>query len=139
LVPTVAYPARQAALEDVERLAQFYAQAPEDVRRGPDSIRRSIAGGRRTFMVEANGEIVASALTTAELPDMAMIGGLHTPSHLRDREYLIWAMAELVRSLLSEDKRACVVTRDPLIDAICDQLGFDDAGPWHIVHLRRKT
>ncbi|MEW6233027.1 MAG: hypothetical protein AB1566_12045, partial [Chloroflexota bacterium] len=73
----VAWAPRKATLEDVERLAQFYAQAPEDVRRGPDSIRRSIGEGRRTFLVEINGEIVASALTTAELPDLAMIGGLH--------------------------------------------------------------
>jgi predicted GNAT family acetyltransferase len=128
---------RRATLEDVERLAQFYAQAPEDVHRGPDSIRRSIGEGRRTFLVEINGEIVASALTTAELPTLAMIGGLHIPPQLRDREYLMSAMAALVRSLLDEGKRACVVVRDPLVAATCDQLGFDDVGPWRIVHMRR--
>lgn len=134
--PTTGYSVRRATLDDVERLAEFYAQAPKDVRRGPDSIRRSVSGQRRTFLIEVDGEVEASALTTAELPDLAMIGGLHTSMGSHRQEYLLSVMAGLIRSLLDESKQVCVVTRDPLIDAACDQLGFEDKGSWHIVYMR---
>lgn len=136
--PALTDRARRAGPDDVEPLARFYAQAPKDVRRGPDSIRRSIGGGRRTFLVEVNGEVVAAALTTAELPTLAMIGGLHASPGARAQDHLTCALSELVLSLFEEGKQACVVTRDPMIEAICDWLGFEDMGPWRIVHLRRR-
>lgn len=131
--------ARRATPDDVERLARFYAQAPEDVRRGPESIRRSIGGGRRTFLVEVNGEIVASVLTTAELPGMAMIGGIYTPSCNSDQGYLASVLSEIVRSLVNENKKVCVVTRDPKVDAIFERMGFEFIGLWRVVHMERVT
>ena len=129
---------RQATLDDVERLAVFYAGAPEDVRRGADSLRRSVAGGRRTFLVEDQGEVMACALTTAELPNLAMVGGLHAAAIDRAGENLLLALGALVQSLEAEGKDACVVTRDPRIDDVCDQLSFSDTGPWLILHLQRR-
>ncbi len=129
---------RRATLDDVERLAAFYAAAPEDVRRGADSLSRSVVGGRRTFLAEDQGEVVACALTTAELPNLAMVGGLHATARDRGGENLLPALGALVQSLAAEGKDACVVTRDPRIDDVCDQLSFSDTGPWLILHLQRR-
>lgn len=138
LVPHTAWhQARQATLDDAERLVEFYARAPEDVRRGPDSVRRSLSGGRRTFVVEVSAEISAAALTTAELPTVAMIGGWHAVSQPGDEERLASVLTGLAQALLAEGKQACLVARDRRLDAICERMGFDDLGPWRTVHLSR--
>ena len=135
VAPPALLEARRATLDDAERLIEFYAQAPDDVRRGPDSVRRSLGGGRRTYIAEANGELAACALTMAELPTVAMMGGVHAPAPYREGQWLASVLSALARSLLAEGRRACLVTRDPLLDEICDRLGFDDLGPWRMVHL----
>lgn len=137
--PESAYLTRRATSDDIERLARFYAQAAEDVRRGPESVRRSIGAGRRTFLVEVNGEIVASVLTTAELPGIAMIGGIYAPLRFNDQEYLVSALSEITISLIRENKKVCVVTRDPKVDAICESLRFEIIGLWRMVHMERAT
>lgn len=131
-------PARRASPEDVEPLARFYEQAPEDVRRGPDSLRRSMAGGRRTFLVERDGQILACALTTAEIPGLGMAGGLYAPDPLEGPACLAAALSALARSLFEEQKRVCAVTRHPAIEAVCERLGFERIGPWRILHMARK-
>ncbi len=129
---------RRATLEDVHDLARFYAEAPPDVRRGADSVRRSVTGERRTFVIEGDAGIAASALTTAELPTLAVIGGLHATPGPHAAKHLLWVTKAIVRSLLGEGKKVCIVTRDRLIDRVCDELGFEDLGPWRIVHMARK-
>lgn len=126
---------RRATLDDVESLVRFYASAPEDVRRGSESLRRSVTGGRRMFVVEQGGQLTASALTTAELPHVAMIGGLHAA----DAGHLFAAVQGLLTSLQTEGKNASVVTRDAVINEVLDALGFKDISSWHILHMDRRN
>lgn len=135
--PTARYDllARRATQEDVDRLAAFYADAPEDVRRGRASLRRSVEGGRRTFLAEKGNAITACALTTAELPSVAMVGGLFAVPEGEREEHLGLALRGLVGSLGAEGKDACVVSRDAWIDAALDGLGFDVLGPWWMLHM----
>lgn len=137
------FAARRATLDDVDTLATFYAAAPLDVRRGPDNLRRSVTGDRRTYLAEATGpgegvstrEVVACALTTAELPGAAMVGGLFAaPEPLREA-HLALALQVLVDSLVATAKDACIVSRDPWIDAVLDRLGFETLGPWWMMHM----
>lgn len=127
--------ARRATLGDVDRLAAFYTKAPEDVRRGPDSLRRSITGGRQTYLAEAAGEVVACAVTTAGLPAVAMVGGLFAVPEREREANLGCALQALVGSLAAAGKDACVVTRDPWIDGVLDRLGFETLGPWWMLHM----
>lgn len=129
---------RKAVLTDIDRLVDFYAKAPEDVYRGADSIRRSIIGERRTFILEIDNEIIACALTTAEIPGLAMIGGLHVVSCANSHEYLRAVLCELVKSLLSDGNNSCVVTRVPFIESVCRQIGFEGIGPWRMTHMVAK-
>lgn len=126
---------RRATLDDLESLTKFYASATEDVRRGSESLRRSVTGGRRMFVVEQGGELTAGALTTAELPHVAMIGGLHAA----DASHLFAAVKGLLTSLQTEGKNACVVTRDTGIDEVLDVLGFKDISSWQILHMDRRV
>ncbi|MEW6524397.1 MAG: hypothetical protein AB1445_12690 [Bacillota bacterium] len=85
------------------------------------------------MVAEENGTITACALTTAELPGVAMLGGLYATS--ASRQALTPVIAGLIQSLAEDGKVACVVTRDHPIDEICDGLGFEDLGAWLTVHL----
>lgn len=107
----------------------------EDVRRGRASLRRSVEGGRRTFLAEKGNAITACALTTAELPSVAMVGGLFAVPEGEREEHLGLALRGLVGSLGAEGKDACVVSRDAWIDAALDGLGFDVLGPWWMLHM----
>lgn len=129
---------RLAGVGDVDRLSDFYAGAPADVRRGPDSVRRSIGGGRRTYLVEdGQGASTAAALTTAELAHLAMAGGLHASAEGARLGHLTAALGVLASALAAEGKDTCIVVRDPQVAEVCDKLGFLDAGPWDMVHLTR--
>ncbi|MHB9144590.1 MAG: hypothetical protein ACYC5Y_04555 [Symbiobacteriia bacterium] len=134
---------RRATLGDVDRLAAFYADAPQDVRRGPDNLRRSVTGDRRAHLAEAAGsaagvspgEVVACALTTAELSGVAMLGGLFAVPESRREAHLGLALRALVGSLAAAGKDACIVSRDPWIDAVLDRLAFETLGPWWMLHM----
>lgn len=127
---------RQATLDDVPDLAAFYASAPADLQRGADSLRRSVTGGRRTFLALRGRAVTACALTTAELPDLALAGGLHGEGRMWDAD-LTAALGALCAALQAEGKAVCTVTRTLWVDHICDALGFADLAPWLILHLKR--
>lgn len=131
-LPTV----RRATLDDLPALDAFYAAAPQDVRRDPECLRRSVAGGRRTFVAERGRAVTACALTTAELPDLALADGLHGEGRMWDAD-LTAVLGALCTSLQADGKGVCAVTRDLWIDRICDSLGFVDLSPWLIIHARR--
>ncbi len=129
--------ARPGTEDDIDRLTRFYERAPDGIRRGRDSVRRSIGGGRRTHFIEHDGEVAAAALTTAELPGLAMVGGVYAlPT--AGRTALTHALWAITQALLAESKVVCTVTHDPAVDALCDRLGFEVLGPWRTVHLVRR-
>ncbi|HYF92870.1 MAG TPA: hypothetical protein VD969_11555 [Symbiobacteriaceae bacterium] len=127
---------RRATLDDVPALAELYAAAPQDVRRGADSLRRSVAGARRAYLAERGRAVTACALTTAELPGLALAGGLHGEGRMWDAD-LTAALGALCESLQQDGKTVTAVTRDLWTDRICDALGFADAAPWLIIHMKR--
>ncbi|MDY0278154.1 MAG: hypothetical protein RBQ97_08715 [Acholeplasma sp.] len=125
---------KQATLDDVDALVEFYESAPLDVKRGKDSIARSLSNNRRTFIYKENGDIFASILTTGETLDTAMIGGVH---YLND-EVLNCVLRVIVNELQMLGKKVYVVLRDSTMIRVFKETGFTKLKPWSIVGLRRS-
>ena len=129
-------PARRATEADMAGLVALYAEAGE-MARDKAGVRRVLAQGR-FFVVEDGGQIVAAALTSSEAPDMAMIGGVFTPPHLRNRGYATACMVGLCRELLNEGIEPCLFYDNPRAGSIYRRLGFHDIGMWRLLRLREK-
>lgn len=128
--------ARRATEDDVPGLAALYAEAGEMARDEAD-VRRVLAHGR-IFAAEQDGQIVAAALTNAETPDMAMIGGVYTPPNLRNRGHATACADALCRDLLREGIQPCLFYDNPRAGSIYRRLGFRDVGTWRLLRLRQK-
>jgi hypothetical protein len=129
-------PARRATDADAAGLAELYAEAGE-MARDEAGVRRVLAQGR-FFVAEEGGQIVAAALTSSEAPDMAMIGGVFTPPHLRNRGYATACVEALCRELLNEGIEPCLFYDNPRAGSIYRRLGFRDVGMWRLLRLREK-
>lgn len=134
-LPAPAWPTRRATLADVNALTELYASSGM-MRRGADGLRHKLEAGGRIVVTEDDGQIVSSALTTAETNDAAMIGGVFTPEPRRNRGYASAAMTHLCAELISERKQPCLFYDNPAAGAIYRWLGFEDIGPWHMVLLK---
>lgn len=130
------WPVRRATWRDLEVLAQFYARAEEMTRSRP-GVERPLRDGR-VFVVEEGGEIVSAALTNAEIPGMAMIGGVYTPPRHRGRGYARACVAALCRELLAEGKTPVLYYGNPAAGHVYRRLGFIPIGTWRSVRLARK-
>lgn len=123
---------KKATKEDTALLVEFYKNTPQDVRRGKESIERSIGNGRRTFIDIHDKKVIACALTTGERTDSAMIGGIHSgdaPNHLNG------VITGIANDLIQDGKTPYIVVRDSEIQKKCLELGFTPLGQWHTVHL----
>lgn len=128
-------PARRATEADVPGLVALYAEAGA-MARDEASTRSAIQRGR-IFVAEDGGQIVAAAMTTTEAPDMAMIGGVFTPPHLRNRGCATACMTALCRELLEERIEPCLFYDNPRAGSIYRRLGFKDIGMWRMLRLRQ--
>ncbi len=103
--------ARQATRHDLEALTAVHVAAPDQFNRLSYPVRRQVLhaalndGWRRIFLAEApDGTVVASAQTSAEGREMAVIGGVVTHPAYRGRGYGTLVTAHLCAALLAENK-----------------------------------
>lgn len=129
-------PAHRAMEADVPGLVALHAEAGAMAR--DEASTRSAMKRGRIFVAEDGGQIVSAAMTTTEAPDMAMIGGVFTPAHLRNRGYATACMAALCRELLQEGIQPCLFYDNPRAGSIYRRLGFRDIGTWRMLRLREK-
>ena len=138
-VPCAAPPGiilRRATLDDVDALLQLYANAG-DMRR-VRTIEYPICA-TRLWLAEQSGEIVAAALTNAETPSLAMIGGVYTAPSVRGRGYSQALCSALCRELLGDDKQPVLYWATPAAGAVYRKLGFRRIGEWRSVWLEEAT
>jgi len=128
--------ARRATATDLPGLAALYAEAGE-MSRDEASLRRVLTHGR-VFVAEDGGRIVSAALTNAETPEMAMIGGVFTLPAFRNRGHATACMRALCRDLLRQGIQPCLFYDNPRAASIYRRLGFQEVGTWRLLRLRRK-
>ncbi len=126
---------RRANEADLNALVDFYADAG-DMRRSRAAVARPLSD-LRIWLAEADGEILSAALTNAELPDAAMIGGVYTRPQLRGRGLGRAVCSALCAELLAEKKQPVLYWKTPAAGAVYRRLGFHSIGQWRSIWLRR--
>jgi uncharacterized protein len=122
---------RRATEEDIDKLVEFYSHAGE-MRRDRETIEGSIKS-LRIYISVIGDSIVSSVATNTESSNMAMIGGLFTPRHLRGHGYGRACVSEMCRQLIKEGKTPCLFNDDPLAEKIVKSLGFKAIGNWKMI------
>lgn len=88
----------------------------------------------RTYIVRnEQGTMVASASTTAENSQSAMIVGVGTRPGFERRGYATLCMEKLCSELLAEGKSLCLFYENPSAGKIYKRLGFTDIGLWTMI------
>ncbi|WP_108670391.1 GNAT family N-acetyltransferase [Peribacillus acanthi] len=84
----------------------------------------------RTYYIEVNNKMAATASTTAENSISAMIVGVCTSKDYRRQGLASVVMQQLVQDVLEEDKVLCLFYDNPEAGRIYKRLGFRDIGMW---------
>ncbi|WP_431028387.1 GNAT family N-acetyltransferase [Lysinibacillus sp. LZ02] len=88
----------------------------------------------RTYIVrDSDGVMVASASTTAENSQSAMIVGVGTKPGYEKRGFATLCMEKLCSELLAEGKSLCLFYDNPAAGSIYKRLGFVDIGMWTMI------
>ena len=125
---------RRATLADLPALATFYSDA-EEMSRDEQAVRRCLEQCR-VFVAIAGGRIVSAALTNAETPNLAIIGGVYTPLDFRYQGYASACLVAICQDLAADGKEACLFYDDPVAGGIYRRLGFKEVGYWRLLLLR---
>ncbi|MFC0297186.1 GNAT family N-acetyltransferase [Geobacillus jurassicus] len=124
---------KQAGLADVDRILDLRRRIPEFETR-PSSRDMLVKGmetnSARTYYIEQDGRMVATASTSAENSLSAMIVGVCTDQEHRGKGYASAIVAKLVCDLLAEGKMPCLFYDNPDAGRIYRRLGFRDIGLW---------
>lgn len=128
---------RRATRQDAGPLITFYANAG-DMARTPTAVIRPLQDTRIWF-AEANGQILAAALTNAEAAGYAMIGGVYTRPDVRGRSLSQAVCTALCQDLIADGRQPVLYWRNTVAGAVYRKLGFRAIGQWRAVWLRLKN
>ncbi|MGV3466443.1 MAG: GNAT family N-acetyltransferase [Heyndrickxia sp.] len=124
---------RKANLEDIDRILELRAGIQEFVP-NPHAkemmIKGMEIGKARTYYIDVEGEMAASASTTAENSVSAMIVGVCTAVEHRKKGYASFVMEKLMTDIFDEGKTLCLFYDNPEAGRIYKRLGFKDIGKW---------
>lgn len=126
---------RRGSMTDLPALVQLYADA-EDMTRTPAGVARPLQD-TRLWLAEQQGEILATALINAEIPQMAMIGGVFTLPAARGRGLSQAVCSALCAELFAQGKQPALYWINPAAGAVYRKLGFRPIGQWRSVWLER--
>ncbi|MEQ6388945.1 GNAT family N-acetyltransferase [Bacillaceae bacterium S4-13-58] len=133
LVEEVTEEVKIATLDDIPRLVDLLTSIPEfsSGQFDEESKRKSMEKGvARSYFIEKDGQMVASASTTAENRTSAMIVGVCTAADYQKRGYASQCMIKLCADVLKEGKELCLFYDNPNAGKIYKKLGFKDIGYW---------
>lgn len=126
---------RRGRMTDLPALTKFYATAG-DMARSPAAVVRPLQD-TRLWLAEQHGEILATALTNAEIQQMAMIGGVYTAPAARGRGLSQAVCHALCAELLAEGKQPLLYWINPVAGAVYQKLGFRPIGQWRSIWLKK--
>lgn len=125
---------------DVDRVALFRSSIVE-FSESRTITRQSLlqtlrAGAGRCYYIEKNGEVIASAQTTAEYQLGAMVVGVAASPAYRHQGLATACMYRLCTDLLREGKSLSLFYENPLAAELYYKLGFVDIGYWRMAPKR---
>ncbi len=131
---------RRATLADLDALSEFFAEAG-NMSRTRATVEEPLRQ-RHVWLAEQGGEVLAAALTNAELGGgqfggAAMIGGVFTRPDARGRGLSKAVCGGLCAELLALGETPFLYWDNPAAGAVYRSLGFEPVGAWRAVRLRR--
>lgn len=119
--------------EDVDRIIELRAGI-EEFHPNPNAreilLQSMKTGTGRTYYLELDGQMVASASTAAENSMSAMIVGVCTHKDYRRKGLATAVMQKLFKDVMDEGKLLCLFYDNPEAGRIYKRMGFVDIGMW---------
>lgn len=128
---------RMASVDDVDKIVALYKNIEGfvvDSARIEELRHKLKTGTGKTYVVEKEGQIIASASTGAESTSSAMIFGVCTHPDYRRRGYAELCLSKLCDDLLGSGKTLCLFYNNPVAGAIYRKAGFREIGQWKMLH-----
>ena len=122
-----------ATLDDVEQIMQLRSNIAEfPVANESEKILRQTleTNTGRTYYIEKDGAIIASASTSAENSLSAMVVGVCTHPNHRGNGYASLILQKMIGDFTKEGRTLCLFYNNPAAGRIYKRLGFKDIGMW---------
>ncbi|MFL0489640.1 MULTISPECIES: GNAT family N-acetyltransferase [Bacillus] len=122
-----------ASLDDVERIMQLRSSIDEfpTANESEKILRQAIETNTgRTYYIEKDGAIIASASTSAENSLSAMVVGVCTQPNYRGNGYASLLLQKMIQDFTKESRTLCLFYNNPAAGRIYKRLGFQDIGMW---------
>lgn len=124
---------KEATIEDVDRVLDLRGSI-EEFFPNPNARKIMVESMQnntgRTYYIEEDGKMVASAATAAENSMSAMIVGVCSHKEFRRKGLATAVMQKLFSDVMNEGKILCLFYDNPEAGRIYKRLGFKDIGMW---------
>jgi predicted GNAT family acetyltransferase len=130
---TPSHTVKMATIDDVDSILQLRENIEEftTTNSSRTMLLQSLETGTgRTYYLEQDGVMVASASTAAENSLSAMIVGVCTHKDYRRKGFATTVMHQLFKDVMDEGKVLCLFYNNPEAGSIYKRLGFNDIGLW---------
>lgn len=132
-------PIKKATVQEVEAICTLTDSIEEfeSSRSGSrNSLHKTLESNTgRTYYIEQEDKVIATASTSAENSMSAMIIGVATHQAHRGQGLATYVMAQLCTDLLQEGKSLCLFYDNPKAGAIYKRIGFQDIGLWTMAFM----
>ncbi|KXY46426.1 N-acetyltransferase [Bacillus toyonensis] len=122
-----------ASLDDIERIMKLRSDIAEfpTANESEKMLRQAIETNTgRTYYIEKDGAIIASASTSAENSLSAMVVGVCTHPTYRGNGYASLILQKMIQDFTKEGRTLCLFYNNPAAGRIYKRLGFKDIGMW---------
>ncbi|WP_027409119.1 GNAT family N-acetyltransferase [Anoxybacteroides tepidamans] len=127
------YEIKLATVDDVDRIIELRSRITEFVTT-PSSrtmlLKALETNTGRTYYIEEDGRMVSAVSTTAENTLSAMVVGVCTDAHYRQKGYASDIMKRIIQDYIRAGKTLCLFYDNPEAGRIYKRLGFSDIGMW---------
>ncbi len=133
------YNIQKMTLENSKKVTDLLSTITEFGERDDEVFLDGIKNGSaRSYYLEINGETVATASTSAETKEMAMVVAVATDKNHRKKGYATAVINKLCADLTDEGKTACLFYDNPLAGRIYNRIGFRETGTWKMLKLKSE-
>ncbi|PGD95334.1 GNAT family N-acetyltransferase [Bacillus wiedmannii] len=122
-----------ASIDDVDRIMQLRSSIDEfsTANESEKILRQALETNTgRTYYIEKDGVIIASASTSAENSLSAMVVGVCTHPNYRGNGYASLILQKMIQDFTKEGRTLCLFYNNPAAGRIYKRLGFNDIGMW---------
>lgn len=124
---------KKVKIWNVRKVVKLYELIDEFENTTVDSIKNGLKTGRG-YCIEMNRKVVAMAKSTCENNTHAMLVGVGTHPHYRNKGLATRCIVKICKELISENKIPCLFYDNEEAGKIYRKLGFKDIGTWSIYY-----